>query len=50
MRRTSRSHRNFRAADERFAGATTRWGFYLVSLKRYLENGKGNPDPDDLDF
>ncbi len=41
------AHRGFPRADEAFASATTRWGFYLLSLKRYLETGKGTPNPDD---
>jgi uncharacterized protein YndB with AHSA1/START domain len=41
------AHRGFPRADERFASATTRWGFYLLSLKRYLQTGKGTPNPDD---
>jgi uncharacterized protein YndB with AHSA1/START domain len=41
------AHRGFPRADEEFAGATTRWGFYLFSLKRYLQTGKGTPNPDD---
>jgi uncharacterized protein YndB with AHSA1/START domain len=41
------AHRGFPRADEAFASATTRWGFYLVSLKRYLQTGKGTPNPDD---
>ena len=41
------AHRGFPHADERFASATTRWGGYLFSLKRYLQTGKGTPNPDD---
>jgi uncharacterized protein YndB with AHSA1/START domain len=41
------AHRGFPRADERFASATTRWGFYLLSLKRYLQTGVGSPNPDD---
>jgi uncharacterized protein YndB with AHSA1/START domain len=41
------AHRGFPSADEGFASATTRWGFYLLSLKRYLQTGKGMPNPDD---
>jgi uncharacterized protein YndB with AHSA1/START domain len=43
------AHRGFKSTDDIYAGATTRWGFYLVSLKRYLESGQGSPNPDDLD-
>lgn len=41
------AHRGFPRADEALASATTRWGFYLLSLKRYLQTGKGTPNPDD---
>lgn len=41
------AHRGFPRADEGYAAATTRWGFYLLSLKRYLETGKGAPNPCD---
>jgi uncharacterized protein YndB with AHSA1/START domain len=41
------AHRGFPRADEGYASATTRWGFYLLSLKRYLEAGNGTPNPDD---
>jgi uncharacterized protein YndB with AHSA1/START domain len=44
------AHRGFAQADQRYASATTRWGFYLLSLKRYLEAGKGTPNPDEPDF
>jgi hypothetical protein len=37
-------------ADENYAAATTRWGFYLLSLKRCLETGKGSPNPEDTDL
>jgi len=41
------AHRGFPRADEGFASATMRWGFYLLSLKRYLQTGTGTPNPDD---
>ena len=41
------AHRGFPRSDEAYASATTRWGFYLLSLKRYLQTGKGTPNPDD---
>ena len=44
------AHRGFPRTDEGFASATTRWGFYLISLKHYLEAGKGTPNPDDIDL
>jgi len=48
--RLSFFHRDFKEADQRYASATTRWGFYLLSLKNYLETGKGSPNPDDADL
>ena len=48
--RLSFFHRGFREADQRYASATTRWGSYLLSLKNYLETGKGSPNPDDVDL
>lgn len=44
------AHRRFARADQRYASATTRWGYYLLSLKQYVETGKGTPNPDDSDF
>jgi uncharacterized protein YndB with AHSA1/START domain len=41
------AHRGFSRADEGYASATTRWSVYLLSLKRYLQTGKGTPNPDD---
>ena len=43
------AHRGFPQANEALASATTRWGYYLLSLKRYLQAGKGNPNPDDVE-
>jgi uncharacterized protein YndB with AHSA1/START domain len=40
------AHRGFRD-DEEYASANMRWGFYLLSLKRYLQTGNGTPNPDD---
>ena len=48
--RLSFFHRGFKEADQRYASNTTRWGFYLLSLKNYLETGKGSPNPDDADL
>jgi hypothetical protein len=44
------AHRDFKASGENIASATTRWGFYLLSLKRYLETGKGTPNPEDTEL
>ncbi len=43
------AHRGFPRADQAFASATTRWGWYLFSLKQYLQSGKGTPNPDDAE-
>jgi uncharacterized protein YndB with AHSA1/START domain len=40
------AHRGF-SDHQGYASATWRWGFYLLSLKRYLETAKGTPNPDD---
>jgi uncharacterized protein YndB with AHSA1/START domain len=44
------AHRGFKASGENIGSATTRWGFYLLSLKRYLETGKGTPNPEDTEL
>ncbi len=44
------AHRGFKAGANNIASATTRWGFYLLSLKRYLETGKGTPNPEDTEL
>jgi uncharacterized protein YndB with AHSA1/START domain len=43
-------HRGFKTSGDDIASATTRWGFYLLRLKRYLESGKGTPNPEDVDL
>ncbi|MGH8397272.1 MAG: SRPBCC family protein [Gammaproteobacteria bacterium] len=42
------AHRGIKQADELFAISTTAWGYFLVSLKQYLETGKGTPHPEDI--
>lgn len=44
------AHRGFKTSGDDIASATTRWGFYLFSLKHYLETGKGTPNPEDVDL
>jgi len=44
------AHHGFAEADQKYASATTRWGAYLLSLKNYLETGRGAPNPDDIDL
>jgi len=43
------AQRGFVEADDWYARTTTGWAYYLVSLKQYLERGKGAPHPD-VDF
>jgi uncharacterized protein YndB with AHSA1/START domain len=44
------AHRGFKPGANNIASATTRWGFYLLSLKRYLETGRGTPNPEDTEL
>jgi len=44
------AHRGFKADAGNIASATTRWGFYLLSLKRYLDTGRGTPNPEDTEL
>jgi uncharacterized protein YndB with AHSA1/START domain len=44
------AHRGHKEADDNVARASTRWAYYLISLKSYLEKGQGTPNPDDADF
>ncbi len=41
-------HSGFQKEDDFYAECNTRWGFFLLSLKDYLEKGKGMPIPDDI--
>jgi Activator of Hsp90 ATPase homolog 1-like protein len=36
--------------SEFMAHCSARWAYFLLSLKAYLESGKGTPAPDDLKF
>ena len=44
------THRGFKMGSDNIASATTRWGFYFLSLKRYLETGTGSPNPEDTEL
>ncbi|HTT97208.1 MAG TPA: SRPBCC domain-containing protein [Rhizomicrobium sp.] len=44
------AHRGYPEANDLLASANTRWGFYLVSLKCYMERGTGSPNPDDMNL
>jgi len=41
-------HRNWRAAVEFMAHCSMKWAVFLLSLRDYIEKGKGKPSPDDL--
>jgi uncharacterized protein YndB with AHSA1/START domain len=42
------AHRGFTQADDFLAMSATAWACFLLSLKQYLETGKGTPHPDDV--
>lgn len=42
------AHRNWREAIEFTAHCSTKWAVFLLSLRDYVETGKGKPSPDDL--
>lgn len=37
-------HLGWASADDAFQSSSSTWSTYLISLKDYLEKGKGNPD------
>ena len=41
-------HRNWREANEFMAHCSMKWAVFLLSLRDYVETGKGKPSPDDL--
>jgi hypothetical protein len=43
------AHRGLADADDGYALVNTGWGYYLVSLRQYVETGEGGPHPD-VDF
>jgi uncharacterized protein YndB with AHSA1/START domain len=42
------AHRNWREAVEFTAHCSMKWATFLLSLREYVETGKGKPAPDDL--
>ena len=44
------SHAGWREPVEFMAHCSARWAYFLLSLKSYLETGKGTPFPEDLRF
>jgi uncharacterized protein YndB with AHSA1/START domain len=41
-------HRNWREAIEFMAHCSMKWAVFLLSLREYVETGKGRPSPHDL--
>ncbi len=41
-------HRNWREATEFTSHCSMKWATFLLSLRDYVESGKGKPSPDDL--
>lgn len=41
-------HRNWKEEIEFMAHCSTKWAVFLLSLRDYVENGKGKPSPHDL--
>lgn len=41
-------HRNWREAVEFMAHCSTKWATFLLSLKEFVETGRGRPSPDDV--
>jgi uncharacterized protein YndB with AHSA1/START domain len=44
------THADWRSPSEFMAHCSARWAYFLLSLKNFLETGKGTPFPDDLRF
>jgi uncharacterized protein YndB with AHSA1/START domain len=44
------THADWREPGEFMAHCSARWAYFLLSLKSYLETGKGTPFPEDLKF
>lgn len=41
-------HRNWREVVEGMYHCSMKWATFLLSLREYVETGKGKPSPDDL--
>jgi uncharacterized protein YndB with AHSA1/START domain len=41
-------HRNWREAVEMTSHCSMKWAVFLLSLREYVETGKGKPSPNDL--
>ena len=44
------THADWRSPSEFMAHCSARWAYFLLSLKSYLETGKGTPFPEDIRF
>jgi uncharacterized protein YndB with AHSA1/START domain len=44
------THADWREPVEFMAHCSARWAYFLLSLKSYLETGRGTPFPEDLRF
>ena len=44
------THADWRGSTDFMAHCSARWAYFLLSLKSYLEFGKGTPSPEDLKF
>ncbi len=44
------AHADWREPGEFMAHCSARWAYFLLSLKRYVETGRGTPFPEDLKF
>lgn len=42
------AHRGWKEQVEFMHHCSTKWGYYMLSLKSLIENGKGTPHPDEL--
>ena len=41
-------HRNWREAVEPTYHCSTKWAIFMLSLREFVETGKGRPSPDDI--
>jgi uncharacterized protein YndB with AHSA1/START domain len=42
------AHRGWKETSDSYEHWSTKWGYFLLSLKQFLETGKGTPHPEDL--
>ena len=42
------THARWQVSGDFLAHCTTKWGSFLLSLKNYIETGRGEPYPDDV--